>query len=62
MHDLSLPLQGLFKKNLPSESDTAVFGGTQALKENQLASVFLRWAPPEADSKHTPNTDAKITR
>jgi hypothetical protein len=45
VHDLTLPLQDLYKKNLPKESDTLVFGGSQALKENQLASVFLRWAP-----------------
>ena len=46
VHDLGLPLQRLYKRNLPPESDTAIFGGTQGLKENQLASVFLRWAPP----------------
>lgn len=46
VHDLKLPLQGLYKAGLPQESDTAILGGTQALKENQLASVFLRWAPP----------------
>lgn len=46
VHDLKLPLQGFYKYNLPQESDTAILGGTQALKENQLASVFLRWAPP----------------
>jgi hypothetical protein len=46
VHDLKLPLQGLYKYSLPKESDTLIFGGTQALKENQLASVFLRWAPP----------------
>lgn len=46
IHDLKLPLQGLYKYRLPQESDTAILGGTQALKENQLASVFLRWAPP----------------
>jgi hypothetical protein len=45
VHDLTLPLQDLYKKNLPKESDTLVFGGSQALRENQLASVFLRWAP-----------------
>jgi hypothetical protein len=45
VHDLFLPLQDLYKINLPIESDTLIFGGSQALKENQLASVFLRWAP-----------------
>jgi hypothetical protein len=46
VHDLALPLQGLYKKYLPIETDTLVFGGNQAVKENQLASVWLRWAPP----------------
>ncbi|HVD62516.1 MAG TPA: hypothetical protein VNC11_16705 [Gemmatimonadaceae bacterium] len=45
VHDLFLPLQDLYKKNLPIESDTLIFGGSQALKENQLASLFVRWAP-----------------
>ncbi len=45
-YDLKLPLQGLLKKRLPAQADTFVFGTTQALKENQLATVFLRWAPP----------------
>jgi hypothetical protein len=43
---LKLPFQGLFKSGLPAESDTVVVGGSAGLKENQLASVFLRWAPP----------------
>lgn len=46
VRQLKLPLQGLFKSGLPSESDTAVVGGSAGLKENQLASIFLRWAPP----------------
>lgn len=45
-HLLGLPFQDLFKVGLKQESDTAILGGTQGLKENQLASVFLRWAPP----------------
>lgn len=45
-YDLKLPFQGLLKAGLPSQSDTLVLGTTQALKENQLATVFLRWAPP----------------
>lgn len=45
-YGLKLPFQGLLKLGLPSQSDTLVQGTTQALKENQLATVFLRWAPP----------------
>jgi len=43
-YDLKLPFQGLLKTGLPSQSDTIVLGTTQGLKENQLASVFVRWA------------------
>ena len=43
--NLELPFQGFYKVGLPFQSDTAVLGGQQGLKENQLASVFLRWAP-----------------
>lgn len=45
-YDLKLPLQGLLKRGLPVQQDTFAFGTNQALKENQLASLFLRWAPP----------------
>ncbi len=44
---LKLPFQVLFKGGLPAEVDSGAKGGPLAgLKENQLASVFLRWAPP----------------
>jgi Capsule assembly protein Wzi len=45
-YNLELPLQTFFKRSLPQQSDTLVQGGTQGIKENQLASVFFRWAPP----------------
>jgi len=45
-YDLKLPLQGLLKRNLPTQIDTFYLGTNQALKENQLATLFLRWAPP----------------
>lgn len=44
--NLKLPIQLLFKINLPKESNVPVQGGTQAIKENQLATLFIRWAPP----------------
>ncbi len=44
-HNLKLPFQGLLKSSLPAEADTA-FGGFQTVRENQLASIFLRIAPP----------------
>ena len=45
-YNLKLPLQTFFKQSLPQESVNPVQGGTQAIKENQLASAFIRWAPP----------------
>jgi len=45
-HNLELPLQGFLKAGLKRESDTTIQGGFAALKEDQLASVFVRWAPP----------------
>lgn len=45
-YELKLPFQGLLKGGLPTQTDTIVLGTFQGLKENQLASVFLRWAPP----------------
>lgn len=45
-HNLKLPFQNLFKNRLRRETDTTVLGDISSLKENQLASVFLRWAPP----------------
>ncbi|HEY0242592.1 MAG TPA: capsule assembly Wzi family protein [Gemmatimonadaceae bacterium] len=44
-HNLRLPLQGFFKAGLPPEADT-VFDNDRAVRENQIASVFLRVAPP----------------
>ncbi len=44
-HNLLLPFQGLLKNSLKTETDT-IFGSKQAVKENQLASLFLRIAPP----------------
>jgi hypothetical protein len=45
-HNLGLPFQNLLKYNLKKESDTAVLGDFAALKENQLAALYIRWAPP----------------
>jgi Capsule assembly protein Wzi len=45
-YNLKLPLQTFLKQGLPQESQKPVQGGTQAIKENQLASAFIRWAPP----------------
>ncbi|MBA3341126.1 MAG: hypothetical protein H0T48_04755 [Gemmatimonadaceae bacterium] len=45
-HNLGLPFQNIFKSRLPKESEVPVLGGDRSLKENQLASLFLRWAPP----------------
>ncbi|HVF39212.1 MAG TPA: capsule assembly Wzi family protein [Gemmatimonadaceae bacterium] len=45
-HNLGLPFQNIFKSRLAKESDSSILGGDRALKENQLASLFLRWAPP----------------
>lgn len=44
-HNLLLPFQGLLKNSITHEKDS-VFGGDQATRENQLASVFARFAPP----------------
>jgi hypothetical protein len=46
--DLSLPWQNLLKSRLPVESDTAVVGDIRSILQNQLASVFIRWAPPRS--------------
>ncbi|MEO5579307.1 MAG: capsule assembly Wzi family protein, partial [Gemmatimonadaceae bacterium] len=43
--NLKLPLQNFFKRRLPTE-DTVVLGDNSSLRENQLASLFFRWAPP----------------
>jgi hypothetical protein len=44
--DITLPLQNLLKSRLPVETDTAVADDVRSIFQNQLASVFLRWAPP----------------
>jgi len=44
-HNLALPVQNFFKRGLKNEGDT-VAGDDTSLRENQLASVFFRWAPP----------------
>jgi hypothetical protein len=44
-HNLGLPLQNFFKHSLPSEGGVN-FGDSSSLKENQLASLWFRWAPP----------------
>lgn len=43
--DLRLPLQNFLKDRLRNEGDT-VFGDDRSLLQNQLASIFFRWAPP----------------
>ncbi|MEO8192564.1 MAG: capsule assembly Wzi family protein [Gemmatimonadales bacterium] len=43
--DITLPLQNLLKSRLRNEGDT-VFGDDRSLLQNQLASIFFRWAPP----------------
>ena len=46
--DLALPWQNLLKSRLPVESDTVVVGDVRSIFQNQLASIFLRWAPPSS--------------
>ena len=65
-HNLGLPFQNLLKSHLRRESDTTVLGGVSSLKENQLASLFLRWAPPGSGfdvygeyGREDANTDAR---
>jgi hypothetical protein len=43
--DLKLPIQNLLKNRLRNEGDT-LFGDDRSLLQNQLASIFFRWAPP----------------
>jgi len=43
--DLRLPWQNLLKNSLKNEGDT-VFGDFRSLLQNQLASLYFRWAPP----------------
>ncbi len=44
-HNLGLPLQNFFKRRLRNEGQSNL-GDNTSLKENQLASLFMRWAPP----------------
>lgn len=43
--NLRLPFQNLLKSRLPVE-DTVVNSDIRSLRQNQLASVWFRWAPP----------------
>ena len=45
LSDFKLPLQNLLKSRIRAEGDT-VFGDDRSLLQNQLASIFFRWAPP----------------
>lgn len=45
LSDFKLPLQNLLKSRISAEGDT-VFGDDRSLLQNQLASIFFRWAPP----------------
>jgi hypothetical protein len=47
LSDIKLPLQNLLKSRIAAEGDT-VFGDDRSLLQNQLASIFFRWAPPTA--------------
>jgi hypothetical protein len=43
--NLRLPWQNLLKSRLPA-ADTVIFGDVRSLVQNQLASIYFRWAPP----------------
>ncbi|MBA2707624.1 MAG: hypothetical protein H0U59_07455 [Gemmatimonadaceae bacterium] len=45
-HNIGLPFQNIFKSRLAKESEVPIQGDDRALRENQLGSLFLRWAPP----------------
>jgi len=45
--DIRLPLQNFLKSRIRAEGDT-VFGDDRSLQQNQLASIFFRWAPPSS--------------
>ena len=45
--DFKLPIQNLLKSRIPVE-DTVVFGDDRSLQQNQLASIFFRFAPPSS--------------
>ena len=44
--NIRLPWQNLLKSRLRVETDSAVFDDIRSILQNQLASVYLRWAPP----------------
>ncbi len=44
LSDFKLPLQNLLKSRIAAEGDT-VFGDDRSLLQNQLASIYFRWAP-----------------
>jgi hypothetical protein len=46
--NLRLPFQNLLKSRLKTDTDTAVLGDFRSIVQNQLASVFFRWAPPSS--------------
>ncbi len=48
--NLKLPLQAFLKTRIKAEGDT-VNGDDRSLQQNQLASVFFRWAPPETGTE-----------
>ena len=43
--NLQLPWQNLLKSRIKAEGDT-VFNDIRSILQNQLASVYMRWAPP----------------
>ncbi len=44
--DFTALFQNVFKKNLPKEAPLAGTDNTQGVRDNQLFSLFTRWAPP----------------
>ncbi len=48
--NLRLPLQNFLKTHIAAEGDT-VNGDDRSLQQNQLASAFFRWAPPETGTE-----------
>jgi hypothetical protein len=46
--NLRLPFQNPLKSRLKVDTDTAIFGDFRSIVQNQLASVFFRWAPPSS--------------
>lgn len=43
--NVRLPFQNFLKSRIAAEGDT-VFGDDRSLQQNQLASAYMRWAPP----------------